>query len=67
MESNHKTRLLENKKNGEFPQYNSMVKAFDSDLPLKASRSLGFDLEAARNAKKIGTEEKDKRDLLIRA
>jgi hypothetical protein len=44
-----------------------MVKAFDSDLPLKASRSLGFDLEAARNAKKIGTEEKDKRDLLIRA
>ncbi len=32
---------------------------------VKASRILGFKLEIARNAKRIGVEEKDKRDLLI--
>jgi len=64
--NNLKARFLENKKNGELPQYNSMFREFDSDLLLnKASRNLGFDLEAARKAKKIGAEEKDKRDLLI--
>jgi putative transposase len=64
--SDLKIRFLDNKKEGELPQYNSMFREFDSELLLNiASRNLGFDLEAARNAKKIGAEEKDKRDLLI--
>jgi len=43
-----------------------MLREFNSDLLLKkATAILDFNLEAARNAKKIGPAEKDKRDLLI--
>jgi len=61
-----KARFLEDKKDVELPQHNSLFREFDPDLLLtKASKILGFNLEAARNAKKIGTGEKDNRDLLI--
>ncbi len=61
-----KARFLEDKKNIELPQYNSLFKEFDPELLLnKASKILGFDLEAARASKKIAPGEKDKRDLLI--
>jgi putative transposase len=61
-----KARFLEEKKDVELPQHNSLFREFDPDLLLtKASKILGFNLEAARNAKKIGTGEKDNRDLLI--
>ncbi len=64
--SDLKARFLEDKKDVELPQYNSLFRDFDSDLLLKkASGILGFNLEAARNAKKIGSGEKDERDLLI--
>ena len=43
-----------------------MLREFDSDLLLKnVSEILDFNLEAARNAKKVRPAEKDKRDLLI--
>jgi len=61
-----KARFLEDKKDAELPQHNSLFREFDPDLLLtKASKILGFNLEAARQAKKIGTGEKDNRDLLI--
>ncbi len=61
-----KARFLEEKKNAELPQRNSMFREFDSEWLLKkASEIMGFNLEAARNSKKIGAKEKDKRDLLI--
>ena len=64
--SDLKVRFLEGKKDVELPQHNSLFREFDSDLLIdKASRYLGFNLEAARNAQKISAGEKDKRDLLI--
>jgi len=61
-----KARFLEDKKDVELPQRNSLFREFDPDLLLNiASKILGFNLVAARNARKIGTGEKDKRDLLI--
>jgi len=64
--SDLKSRFLDDKKDVELPQHNSMLREFNSDLLLKkATAILDFNLEAARNAKKIGPAEKDKRDLLI--
>ena len=64
--SDLKSRFLGDKKDAELPQRNSMFREFDSELLLKkASEILGFDLESARHAKKIGAGEKDKRDLLV--
>ena len=61
-----KARYLVGKKDVELPQYNSMFREFDSDLLLNtASRILEFNLEGARNAKKIDAVAKDKRDLLV--
>ena len=61
-----KARFLENKQDAELPQHNSLFREFDPNLLLnKTSRILGFNIEAARNAKKISTGEKDNRDLLI--
>jgi putative transposase len=61
-----KSRFLEDRKDAELPQHNSLFKEFDSDFILqKASKILNFNLEAARNAKKISTGEKNNRDLLI--
>ncbi len=61
-----KTRFLCDKKDVELPQHNSLLREFDSDLLLKkASEILDFNIEAARNAKRVGPAEKDKRDLLI--
>lgn len=61
-----KSRYLGNKKDVELPQHNSLFEDFDPDLLLKkASKILGFNLEAARISKKIDPGEKDKRDFLI--
>ncbi len=61
-----KTRFLEDQKNKELPQHNSLFREFDfTDLLNQASKILNFDLKAARHAKKIGPREKDKRDLLV--
>jgi putative transposase len=61
-----KTRFLGNKKDAELPQHNSLLRTCDPELILKgASKHLGFNLEAARKAKKIGPDDKDKRDLMI--
>lgn len=61
-----KARFLGNKQNAELPQHNSLLRTFDPELMLKrASEHLGINLEAARNAKKIGPDDKDNRDLLI--
>jgi putative transposase len=64
--SDLKARFLTDKKDVELPQHNSMFREFDSDLLIeKAIKILKFNLEAARNGKKIGAGEKDKRDMLI--
>ena len=61
-----KIRFLGDQIDAELPQYNSLFREFDIDLFLKkASEILEFNLEASRAAKKIGTAEKDKRDLLV--
>ncbi len=61
-----KDRFLKEGKTVELPQHNSLFREFDPDMFLnKASKMLGFNLEAARTAKKIGAGEKDNRDLLI--
>ena len=61
-----KARFVQNKKDVELPQHNSMFNEFDSALLLgRASRFLNFNIEAARNAQRIGAGEKDKRDMLI--
>ena len=61
-----KTRFLGDQKDAELPQHNRLFRSFDPELLLnKAAKALDFDLEAARNSKKISTGEKDKRDLLI--
>ena len=61
-----KSRYLGNKKDVELPQHNSLFEDFDPDLLLKkASKILGFNLEAARISKKIDPGEKDNRDFLI--
>jgi putative transposase len=63
---NLKGRFLENKKNIELPQHNSLFREFDPELFLnKAAEILGLDIEAARDAKKMRDNEKEKRDLLI--
>lgn len=64
--SDIKARFLSNTEKKDLPQYNSMFRDCDPDNLLKnASAILGFDLVAARMAKKIGPLEKDHRDLLI--
>ena len=64
--SDLKARFLEDHKNVELPQHNSMFNDFDSEsLLLRASKFLDFNVEAARNSQRIGAGEKDKRDLLI--
>jgi hypothetical protein len=61
-----KTRFLSEKKDAELPQHNSLLRTLDPEKVLKkASKYLDFNLEAARKAKKIGPEDKDKRDLMI--
>ena len=61
-----KSRFLANKKDAELSQHNSLFRAIDVDVLLdKASKKLGFDMDAARSAKRIGAEEKDARDVLI--
>ena len=48
------------------PQRNRLLRAFDPESILKAAaKSLGFNLEDARNVKRISSGEKDKRDLLV--
>lgn len=64
--SDLKDRFLNDKKDIELPQYNSLFREFDPDLLLnKASRNLGIEIEAIRNVQRIGADKKDKRDLLV--
>ena len=64
--SDLKSRFLGDSKDEELPQHNSMFRDFKPEGIIKiGSETLDFDLEAARKAKKIGADEKDKRDLLI--
>lgn len=61
-----KARFLDGKKDEELPQRNRLLRPVDPQLLLNsASDVLGFDLEAARKAKKIAPGEKEKRDMLI--
>ena len=61
-----KARFLKNKKDVELPHHNGLFREVDPDQMLdKASRQLGFDIEAARNGQRIRPTEKEKRDLLI--
>jgi len=61
-----KSRFLGDKKDVELPQHNGLFEDFNPDLLLKkGSKILGFNLEVARNSKKIDPAEKDKRDFLI--
>jgi REP element-mobilizing transposase RayT len=61
-----KARFLDDKKDVELPQRNRLLRPFDPQLLLKsASDVLGFDLESARKAKRIASDEKEKRDILI--
>jgi len=64
--SNLKARYLEDKKNVELPQHNSLFREIDAVLLLdRASCLLDFRIEEARDAKRIGAGKKDKRDLLV--
>jgi chromosomal replication initiation ATPase DnaA len=64
--SDLRVRFLENIKNMELPQHNSLFKEFNSDVVLdRAARILAFNIETAHNALRISSGEKDKRDLLI--
>lgn len=61
-----KEKYLGDKKEGELPQHNSLFREMDPQLLLnKACVVFDFDLQAARNAQRIGQNDKDKRDLLI--
>jgi putative transposase len=61
-----KSRYLGDKKDVELPQHNSLLRTFDPEKILeRASKLLGFNLEAARIAKRTSSEDKDKRDLMI--
>lgn len=61
-----KSRFSGDKKDEELPQQNVLLRADDPQLLLKnASDYLGFNLEAARRAKRISPDEKEKRDMLI--
>ncbi|GAB6095585.1 hypothetical protein JCM14469_18370 [Desulfatiferula olefinivorans] len=61
-----KDRFLAGEIHDELPQHNSLFRQCNpSDLLTNASAILGFDLDAARKAKKISRIGKDHRDLLI--
>ena len=61
-----KAKYLGDKKESELPHHNSLLRDVDPQRLLdKACVVLEFDLEAARNAQRIGQNDKDKRDLLI--
>ena len=61
-----KSRFLGDRKDVELPQHNKLFKAFDPESVVRhASLVLNFDLESARVAKRIGPDEKEKRDMLV--
>lgn len=61
-----KEKYLGDKKECELPQHNSFFREMDPQQILdRACTVLDFDLDAARNAQRIGQNDKDKRDLLI--
>jgi hypothetical protein len=62
----YKDRFLDGKRDAELPQRNQLFRPIDPQHLLnKASGVLGFDLEAARKAKRISSGEKENRDILI--
>lgn len=61
-----KSRFQDGKQDAELPQHNSLLRMFDPEKILKrASEHLGINLESVRNTRRIGPDEKDKRDLMI--
>ena len=61
-----KERFLGDNKQAELPQHNSMLQEIHPALLLnQALAILEFDIASARNAGKIGSAEKDNRDLLV--
>lgn len=61
-----KKRFLGDNKDAALPQYNSLLRTFDPELLLaKASKRLEFDINTAKNTKKIGPEDKVNRDMLV--
>lgn len=64
--SDLKARFLDGEKDEELPQRNRLLRTEDPQLLLNSAADvLGFDLEAARKAKRIAPGEKEKRDMLI--
>ena len=61
-----KDRFLDGKRDAELVQRNRLFRPIDPQHLLnRASDVLGFDLEAARKAKRISSGEKENRDILI--
>jgi putative transposase len=61
-----KDRFLGDKKDVELPQHNQMFREFDPEKLLSdASKSLGVDLKKLRDQKRINSNDKDQRDMLI--
>lgn len=61
-----KKRFLGDRKDPELPQHNRLLQDIDPAKILKtASKRLGLNLKAAKKARKIGSDDKDNRDLLI--
>lgn len=61
-----KSRFLENTKKAELPQHNSLFREIELDVLLdQASKKLSFNIKTVHDAKRISSEQKDKRDLLI--
>jgi len=59
-------RFLGENINEELPQHNSILREYESEALLsRAAKILNFDLASAHKAKKIGSVDKDNRDLLI--
>ncbi|MBA3037595.1 MAG: hypothetical protein FP814_14020 [Desulfobacterium sp.] len=61
-----KARFLEDRKNIELPQNNSIFRDFDIDSLLNSTANiLGLNLKSAYSSKRISADDKDKRDLLV--
>lgn len=61
-----KARFLGDKKEIELPQHNRLYKTFDSEKLINmTSKTLDFDINAATAAKRISSQDKEKRDMLV--
>ena len=61
-----KSRFLKSHPDAELPQHNRLMLDVDvQQLTEKAARALGLDLAKLKNTRRIGSDEKDRRDMLI--